>query len=208
MSQSETNSEYGNTLGIIIGLVLAAISLLPLMGVLLAGRSIQPYLEFPPIARSVTHEPFSWPVFVALVVLIVGAVTPFVVSISSFVSLRRLSLRQSSVLDRAPSRQTPCPVRSFPWWGWLGILWTLLAWFLAWTRFEWMGPLQAFTFTPLWLGYIVVVNALTCRRIGHCMMLHRPRYFLSLFPLSAALWWSFEYLNRFVQNWYYLGGRN
>ncbi len=70
-----------------------------------------------------------------------------------------------------------------------------------------MGPLQAFTFTPLWLGYIVVVNALTCRRIGHCMMLHRPRYFLSLFPLSAALWWSFEYLNRFVQNWYYLGGQ-
>ncbi|MBA3752735.1 MAG: hypothetical protein H0X01_00990, partial [Nitrospira sp.] len=171
------------------------------------GRSIQPYLEFPPITRSVTHEPFSWPVFVALVVLIVGAVTPFVVSISSFVSLRRLSLRQSSVLDRAPSRQTPCPVRSFPWWGWLGILWTLLAWFLAWTRFEWMGPLQAFTFTPLWLGYIVVVNALTCRRIGHCMMLHRPRYFLSLFPLSAALWWSFECLNRFVQNWYYLGGQ-
>jgi hypothetical protein len=26
-----------------------------------------------------------------------------------------------------------------------------------------------------------------------------------LFPASAVFWWFFEYLNRFVQNWYYLG---
>jgi hypothetical protein len=26
-----------------------------------------------------------------------------------------------------------------------------------------------------------------------------------LFPLSAGFWWFFEYLNRFVQNWYYVG---
>jgi hypothetical protein len=97
-------------------------------------------------------------------------------------------------------------VGCFPWWGWLAVLWTLLAWLLAWTRFEWMQPLQAHTFTPLWLGYIVIVNALTFRRTGHCMLLRRPRYFLSLFPLSACFWWCFEYLNRFVQNWYYVGG--
>ena len=36
-------------------------------------------------------------------------------------------------------------------------------------------------------------------------MLTRPGYFLILFPVSAAFWWFFEYLNRFVQNWYYLG---
>jgi hypothetical protein len=70
-----------------------------------------------------------------------------------------------------------------------------------------MRPVQPLTFTPLWLGYIVIVNAVTFRRIGRCMMFHRPRYFLSLFPLSAAFWWSFEYLNRFVQNWHYLGGQ-
>ena len=94
----------------------------------------------------------------------------------------------------------------FPWWGWLALFWTLGCWFLAWTRFEWMHPLQPHTFAPLWLGYIVLVNALTFRRTGHCMLLHRPRYFLSLFPLSAAYWWFFEYLNRFVQNWHYVGG--
>ena len=26
--------------------------------------------------------------------------------------------------------------------------------------------------------------------------------------MSAAFWWLFEYLNRFSQNWYYLGGQD
>ena len=38
------------------------------------------------------------------------------------------------------------------------------------------------------------------------MMVHRPWYFLGLFVVSAVFWWFFEYLNRFVQNWYYVGG--
>ena len=90
----------------------------------------------------------------------------------------------------------------------LGLVWTSVAWILAWNRFEWLGVLQLHTFTPLWLGYIVIINAVTNTRTGHCMLLHRPRYFLSLFPLSAGFWWSFEYLNRFVHNWYYVGAGN
>ena len=207
MSQSETAARYRTTSWIIIALVLVAIVMLPLIGVLLAGRSIQPYLEVPPITHSATHEPFSWPLFTALAVLIVGAAAPFVARLSSPVSLGRLCQGQSSLPDRAPSLLTPHPLRPFPWWGWLAVCWTLLAWLLAWTRFDWMRPFQPLTFTPLWLGYIVMVNALTCRRIGRCMMLHRPRYFFSLFPLSAGFWWSFEWLNRFVQNWHYLGGQ-
>jgi hypothetical membrane protein len=39
------------------------------------------------------------------------------------------------------------------------------------------------------------------------MMLDWPRYFLWLFPLSSAFWWFFEYLNRFVNNWYYIGAQ-
>jgi hypothetical protein len=38
------------------------------------------------------------------------------------------------------------------------------------------------------------------------MMINRPGYFLLLFPVSAMFWWFFEYLNRFVQNWHYVGG--
>jgi hypothetical protein len=50
-----------------------------------------------------------------------------------------------------------------------------------------------------------VVNALTFRRSGRCMLLDRTGYFLKLFPVSAGFWWFFEYLNRFVQNWHYVG---
>jgi hypothetical protein len=79
-----------------------------------------------------------------------------------------------------------------------------LSWWLAWTRFEWFAPFQAYTFSPLWFAYIVVVNALTWRRTGRCGLTHAPARLVLLFFASAAFWWYFEYLNRFVQNWHYV----
>lgn len=84
-------------------------------------------------------------------------------------------------------------------------MWLAAAWVLAWSRFPWFEPLQSYTFSMLWIGYIVVVNALTWRRTGRSLLTHDPAYFLALFPLSACFWWFFEFLNRFVQNWYYMG---
>jgi hypothetical protein len=60
-------------------------------------------------------------------------------------------------------------------------------------------------FTPLWIGFILVVNAFTARRTGRCLLRSRTRPFLLLFPVSAGFWWSYEYLNRFVRNWRYVG---
>jgi len=163
----------------------------PLSGIWLAGRSLDPYLEFPPRTRSVVHAPFAWLPFLLLGAAIVASLAPFV-----------------TCLFRARCKRMLRPVAAFPWWGTLALGWTVVAWFLAWTRLEWMHPLQPLTFTPLWLGYIVLVNALTFRRLGRCLLLDRPRYVLALFPLSAVFWWSFEYLNRFTQNWHYVGGGN
>lgn len=196
MSQDEATSDPLASHLTTLALVVGAIVTLPLFGRLLAGRPIRSYLEFPPVTHSVIHEPFSWPLFSALAILTAGLIGVCIVYLSRIISHH--------------SWATLYPVQGeahFPWWGRVAVCWILLAWLLAWTRFEWMRPVQAMTFTPLWLGYIVVVNALTFRRIGRCMMLDRPRYFLSLFPLSAVFWWSFEYLNRFVQNWHYLGGQ-
>lgn len=162
---------------------------LPLAGVWLAGEPVTRYLEFPPVTRYVEHAGFSWPVFLGLAAVTGAGVAPFV---------WRLGRAGS------PPKAAAAPSRPFPWWGWAGLAWTLAAWVLAWNRFEWFAPLQRYTFTPLWLGYIVVVNALAWRRTGHCLLRDRPRYFLALFPVSAAFWWFFEYLNRFVQNWYYV----
>jgi hypothetical protein len=104
-----------------------------------------------------------------------------------------------------PSRSRFSAAAPFPAWGWAGLAFGAAAWGVAWTRLEAFAPLQAFTFSPLWFAYILVVNALTFRRTGRCMLTHRPGYLLGLFAASAGFWWYFEYLNRFVQNWYYTG---
>ncbi|WHZ24905.1 MAG: hypothetical protein OJF47_004017 [Nitrospira sp.] len=214
LPQSEVPHRWGGA-WLTIALATAALVLLPLIGVALAGFDVRAYLEFPPTTRYVVHEPFSWPVFIWLTMVTIGMVAPFVVRLSSSLSRLSTAARLNSRPSTDPKHRSRLTLHErrltagvFPWWGRLAVLWTLAAWSLAWTRFEWMRPFQTFTFTPLWLGYIVLVNALTFRRVGRCMLLHRPRYFLSLFPLSAAFWWFFEYLNRFVQNWYYLGGRD
>lgn len=189
-----------------IALVVALLLGLPLLGVILAGQPLDRYLEFPPRTRYVEHEPFSWFLFIALAVLILASVGPIILRIlTSGYQLSAISRQRSTSLTRHPALGPQHYLLFFPWWGWMGVGLTAAAWVLAWTRFPWFGPFQPFTFTPLWLGYILVVNAWTFVRTGRCMMLHRPRYFLSLFPLSSAFWWFFEYLNRFVQNWYYVG---
>jgi hypothetical protein len=163
---------------------------LPLLGVWLAGNSPAEYLEFPPRPRPVEQAPFSWTVFSAYAVFIAAIVLPLLVRAV------RSARREPAVATGATG---------FPWWGWAGVAAGLSMWALAWTRFEWFARFQPHTFAPLWLGYILVVNALSRRRTGGCLMTSRPYYFLALFPASALFWWFFEYLNRFVHNWHYAG---
>ncbi len=162
---------------------------LPLLGVFVSGAPVELYLAFPPRSGNVHHAPFSWVAFALYSILIVGILTPFV--------LRGLK-------KRAQYGEHERQARSFPWWGWTGVLAGIFSWLLAWTRFPWCRPLQLHTFTPLWLSFIVVMNGLSYRRRGHCLMLDRPLFFIALFPVSAAFWWFFEYLNRFVENWSYV----
>ena len=162
---------------------------LPLAGLRLAGRDILPFLEFPPKTRFVEHAPFSPPFFIGVALFVFALTAPFAVR---------------GCLCRTQKRPEKKPSLPFPWWGYAGVITGILSWILAWSRFAWFAPLQLHTFTPLWISYIVVVNALTFRRSGHCMLRNRPGYFLMLFAASAVFWWFFEYLNRFVQNWYYI----
>ena len=175
-------------LKLFVPLILLLIGL-PLAGVVISGKPLYPYLEFPPRTVYVVHATFSWWVFAALLLFIVVTVLPF---------LRRL------VQFRKIDEEKPLPTSYFPWWGWVAVAWLVVVWILAWNRFSWFESLQAFTFSMLWLGYIVIVNALTWWRTGRCMLLDRTGYFLALIPLSAIFWWYFEYLNRFVQNWFYI----
>ena len=179
-------------LGLIVKVVVVLLLLfgLPLLGVALVAQPVQPYLEFPPQTRPVQHAPFSWGMFVGVALVIALAVGPVI---------RRVSTSQVT------HRASHSALRALPWWGWAGSLLLGGSWVVAWNRFPWFNALQPHMFTPLWLGYILLANGLTLRRTGHCLIVERPRVFLALFPASAVFWWCFEYLNRFVQNWYYVG---
>jgi len=182
-----------------IPVVIALVLGLPLLGVWLAGKPLGPYLEFPPRTVHAVHAPFSWMAFLAAglsIGLTVGPILYHVLTSNS-------RLRHSTPVTQHSALGTQ--YRPVPWWGWVGIAWTVLCWVLAWTRFSWMTPIQEHTFTPLWLGYVVTINAWALCRTGRCLLLNYPRFFLGLFPVSAGFWWLFEYLNRFVQNWYYVG---
>lgn len=186
------NSGWMSVLSAIV--VSALLVGLPLLGVVWRGEPPARYLEFPPLTQYVAHAPFAWPAFLALAAAIVAVLAPVAARV----------IRS----PRAPAAREPRALQSTRRAAFLllpGLLLIAASWTLAWTRWPAFAPLQLFTFTPLWLGYILVVNGLTQARAGRCMLHDRPRFFLALFPVSAAFWWFFEYLNRFVQNWYYVG---
>jgi hypothetical membrane protein len=163
---------------------------LPLAGILLAGRDPGDYLEFPPLTLHVWHAPFSWWAFLvfALIDLL------FITSIGYlFKSYRGCGCAFSPGSGRWPA------------WGWAGALILPGGWILAWTRWEWFTPWQAHTFCLPWVGYILLVNAWCLRRSARSLLTDAPVRFALLIPASALFWWFFEYLNRFVQNWYYVG---
>jgi len=176
---------------LLIKLVILSVILmgLPFLGITIAGLPVQRYLEFPPETQYIDHAPFSWIVFTGYSLLILAVILPIFIKI----------LRKKKHVDSKPI------FYPFPWWGWIGLITGFTAWILAWTRFPWFEKFQPHTFTPLWISFILVINALTFRRTGKCMIINRPKYFIMLFPVSAAFWWFFEYLNRFVQNWQYIG---
>jgi len=83
----------------------------------------------------------------------------------------------------------------------LGALICGAAWYCAWSD---IGLASRYSFFPLWLGYIVLVNGVT-ELIFHDSLFRRAgMHFAWLFALSVPFWWFFEFLNRLVQNWHYL----
>jgi len=160
----------------------------PLLGLLAAGQSVGRYLAFPPRTPAVAHAPFEWGPFLLLSIPVLGAVALY-----------------AAALLRAAPRPSSRRSGAFPWWAWLGLALIAAGWTLAWTEGLVPAGWRRHTFTPLWLGYVLAMNALVFRGTGRSPLTHRTGWFLTLFPVSAALWWLFEYLNQFAGNWYYTG---
>ncbi len=184
------NQKGGSVNFYIFVLAAGLILLMPLLGILLSGGAIWPYLDFPPRPVIMSHPPFSISVFFVFIVFILAALLPFIKKCPAFKS-RTFARRD----------------RPLPWWGIAAFFCLAGFWFLAWTRQPFFSFFQPHTFFPLWLCWIICVNALTYRASGQCLMLKSPFRFSALFFASTGFWWIFEYLNRFVGNWYYSGTR-
>ncbi len=171
-------------LALLLGAVLVCAA--PLAGLALAGRPAMPFLRFPPRTAYTAHAPFAWTGFALYMLPILAACVAFA-----------WALRRSSTQEHKPY--------AWPAWGAIGLALIATGWTLAWREGLVPAEWRRHAFTLLWLGYIVAMNALRYRRSGRSPLTHRTAWFLSLFPVSAAFWWLFEYLNQFSGNWYYAG---
>lgn len=79
-----------------------------------------------------------------------------------------------------------------------------VCWPLNWLLPQGVRP-ASFLFFPLWLGYILVVDAWVERRVGSSLWTRSPRQFVLTFLASAPAWWLFEVINWRTRNWEYLG---
>ena len=135
------------------------------------GSPLAPYLVFPPITQRIETTTFSW-------------VTFFAIGLPLFVIILICVLRAF----RFPNSAKNAPMAAvYPWWGWAGLGLTILGWGLAWTRFPWFHQFQLHTFTPLWIGYIIVMSGLTWKRTGSCLLTNRPRLFSFPFSFECRL---------------------
>ena len=86
--------------------------------------------------------------------------------------------------------------------GWIGLILVAVCWPLNWS---WPGIRTAYFFFPLWLGYILLVDALVYTRAGNSLWSRSRERFVLLFCFSAPVWWLFELINLRTANWQYLG---
>ncbi|GCE18292.1 hypothetical protein [Dictyobacter kobayashii] len=91
--------------------------------------------------------------------------------------------------------------KPFPWYGFLALLLCICSWIISWLHLE---PFSSYAFFPLWLGYIVFMDALVVMRHGTSLLLRMRWRYIFLFAVSSVFWWIFEWLNSAIQNWHYI----
>ena len=84
----------------------------------------------------------------------------------------------------------------------MGLTLIAVAWPASWLQ---VRPLGEYSFFPLWLGYILTIDALVLRLKGTSLLTRNPIAFFGRFLASVPLWWVFEGFNYFTRNWHYVG---
>ena len=94
------------------------------------------------------------------------------------------------------------PDKKFPIHGWFGIILIIIFWYLNWNL---TGLRTHLLFFPLWLGFILTIDAIVFSRNGSSLLSRSKKQFIILFIVSAPAWWLFELINMRTENWIYDG---
>lgn len=103
----------------------------------------------------------------------------------------------------------PAPAKKpLPWWFWVGAVVTAFFWWLMWSKDTIFGDLVYFAFTPLWWGFITVLDGIVYHRNnGKSLYATKPGLLLFSAAISIVGWFYFEYYDYFVlSDWYYPNG--
>jgi hypothetical protein len=120
-------------------------------------------------------------------------------------------------IAQSPAGATQLFLVRIPWYAWAGAALNITAWIMSWGHIgEWNGltinghtilavhiQFWAYTFFPLWFGFILVLDGINVAHSGTSPLTRDWRGFALLFLLSIPFWWTFEILNIPVQNWRY-----
>ena len=108
-----------------------------------------------------------------------------------------------------PSTPTPPPqTKKFPWWFYFGFVVMVFFWWLMWSNSFIFGNLVYYAFTPMWWGFILVVDGVVYfRNNSQSILTKRPALMIISAVFSIFGWSYFEYFDYFVlSNWYYPNG--
>jgi len=150
---------------------------------------------FPP--EFVKQEPPFWLPYFLLMAVVVAVIVVFLLFPTLF---------GFKPVGEAPP--APLPPGRLPLWFWLGALLTAFFWWLMWVHTIALGSLAYYAFSPLWWGFILLLDGVVYRRTGGLSLLaSRPVTLLLSAAVSVGGWTLFEYLDYFVLgNWYYPNG--
>ena len=90
----------------------------------------------------------------------------------------------------------------FKWCGTLGIILIL---FVEANFFLKIQPFANWYFPIVWLGYILIIDALIYKLRKNSLISNRFPQFLGMAIISAMFWWIFEFANLSLNNWNYQG---
>lgn len=109
----------------------------------------------------------------------------------------------------AGAQPQPAPAKkALPWWFWVGAAFMVVFWWVMWARPASLGDLVYYAFSPMWWGFIVMLDGINYRRNdGKSLMATKPGLMLFAALISIVGWGYFEFYDYFVlANWYYPNG--